>query len=426
MATVFEKLTALADGIRGLSGTSSAKGLDDMTSDVNEANAEILRQVELLEQIIAALESKSAERLEGDGQEFHAMAPSALSFRSSAPLNEFVDVKINGEIVDHSNYTLEEGSTIVTFPINYLQGLLQGNYEVTVQSESKAVKGGFTVIDPEINNYGFYYNQPYSGYVSLFGEDEVFFIREGGVMDVIGAYSGTTSEATYTVSGKNMTIVSPIAGTLTGVISDDGMSIYCNELGVTFTITKDAVAADSNYLYIYKDEVNGYLVSCFNKNNSAPGVIKSSINNRDVVGIAPAGFSNSSITSIVIPTHIKDIGMFAFKECNNLKSISLPEGLTYIGQNTFENCVSLESITIPDGVAEIHTKAFQNCSKLTTIVIPGSVTAIGWYAFQNCSLLTFIAFKGTMAQWNAITKDSEWNSDIPASYVTCTDGLIEL
>jgi hypothetical protein len=101
------------------------------------------------------------ERLEGDGAEYYTLAPTALSFRSTAPLNEFQSVQINSVTVDPSNYTLEEGSTIVTFPIDYLKTLNRGNYEVTIASENKTVKGEFNVAAPDLNKLGFYYNQPY-------------------------------------------------------------------------------------------------------------------------------------------------------------------------------------------------------------------------------------------------------------------------
>lgn len=60
MSTVNSKMTALADEIRELSGTTTAKGIDTMTSDVNNANAEITTQTELLEQIALALEGKAS------------------------------------------------------------------------------------------------------------------------------------------------------------------------------------------------------------------------------------------------------------------------------------------------------------------------------------------------------------------------------
>ena len=86
------------------------------------------------------------ERLEGDGQEFYTTAPSTLSFRSTAPLNELQGIQINGETVDPSNYTLEEGSTIVKLSHEYLSTFDAGEYELSVISDSKTVKGNFTII----------------------------------------------------------------------------------------------------------------------------------------------------------------------------------------------------------------------------------------------------------------------------------------
>lgn len=60
MATVNEKMTALADEVRELSGTTTVKSINTMTTDINAANIEIAEQTELLEQIATALENKTA------------------------------------------------------------------------------------------------------------------------------------------------------------------------------------------------------------------------------------------------------------------------------------------------------------------------------------------------------------------------------
>ena len=57
--SVNSKMTALADEIRELSGTSEAIGLDAMKTHINEANDEVASQVELLAQVVAALEGKA-------------------------------------------------------------------------------------------------------------------------------------------------------------------------------------------------------------------------------------------------------------------------------------------------------------------------------------------------------------------------------
>ena len=58
--SVNTKLTAIADEIRTLSGTTGTMGLDAMANNVAAANEEVSEQVTLLAQAVAALEDKSA------------------------------------------------------------------------------------------------------------------------------------------------------------------------------------------------------------------------------------------------------------------------------------------------------------------------------------------------------------------------------
>ena len=53
-----ENLTAIADKIRVLSGTTNAMGLDAMGNYMNEANTNISTETNLIAQISSALESK--------------------------------------------------------------------------------------------------------------------------------------------------------------------------------------------------------------------------------------------------------------------------------------------------------------------------------------------------------------------------------
>lgn len=57
--SVNSKMTAIADEIRELSGTTELMGLDAMATHAGEANTDVATQTELLAQIIAALEGKA-------------------------------------------------------------------------------------------------------------------------------------------------------------------------------------------------------------------------------------------------------------------------------------------------------------------------------------------------------------------------------
>lgn len=75
MATVNEKMTAIADEIRTLSGTTSAMGLDAMASNVGDANDTISDQTGLLNQVKAALEGKAG----GSGVELPTLTNEAIA-----------------------------------------------------------------------------------------------------------------------------------------------------------------------------------------------------------------------------------------------------------------------------------------------------------------------------------------------------------
>lgn len=70
--------------------------------------------------------------------------------------------------------------------------------------------------------------------------------------------------------------------------------------------------------------------------------------------------------------------------------------------------------------------AFIGCSSLTSITIPCTIKNIGEYAFGDCSSLTAITYEGSMQQWSEIEFGSNWNIDIPAKVVHCTDGEVKL
>lgn len=472
-----DKLDAATNNFASHLGTIAGDGAKVVVGGV-EYGIDSTKIAGAISSIETALSSTGEERLEGDGAEYYTLAPTALSFRSTAPLNELQEVQINGVTVDPSNYTLEEGSTIVTFPIEYLKTLDKGDYEVDVVSDSKSVKGGFTVAAPELNEYGFYYNQPYTAWVDYFSAHVVMFIREDGTMDNVVVEAGATETCTYTISGGVMTMNSPSMGELHGTFSADGMSLYNPELDTSLTLCYNKIfAADNDYIYIYKEDLGGYEVTTIDKTKAEYGAIKTGINGIDTVKLADDIFRQCfDLVSITIPNSATGIGSRAFRSCSSLTSVIIPDGVTEIGSEAFLDCSSLTSITIPDSVTTIEPNTFQGCSSLTSIVIPNSVTRIaygaflgcdnlasvtigrevtrieydafyicdsltsitipnsvthiGERAFAGCSSLTNILFTGTTEQWHAIGKDYDvygidnWNRDVPATYVQCSDGQV--
>lgn len=175
-----------------------------------------------------------------------------------------------------------------------------------------------------------------------------------------------------------------------------------------------------------------------------------------VTSIGVGAFYNcSSLTSVTIGNNVMSIGNDAFLGCTSLTSIVvaagnpvyhsagncvietasraliigcknsiIPNDVKSIEYGAFRNCTALTSIIIPDGVTSIGNYAFYYCSSLTSVIIPNSVTNIGGSAFFGCTTLTSITYQGTIAEWNAVDKGSNWNSGTGSYTIHCTDGDI--
>ena len=67
------------------------------------------------------------------------------TIRSDAPYSEFQYLMIDGQKVSTDNYTVKEGSTVITLKAGYIQGLKTGNHNYSIVSTSKQVDGTFNV-----------------------------------------------------------------------------------------------------------------------------------------------------------------------------------------------------------------------------------------------------------------------------------------
>ena len=117
-----------------------------------------------------------------------------------------------------------------------------------------------------------------------------------------------------------------------------------------------------------------------------------------VTNIGDYAFSGCrSLTSLVIPDSVTNIGDYAFEGCGSLSSLVLPDGVINIGGNAFADCKSLRSVVIPNSVTSIGGGAFGGCKSLHSVVIPDSVTSIGDYAFSGCSALSSVVIPDSVS-----------------------------
>lgn len=193
-------------------------------------------------------------------------------------------------------------------------------------------------------------------------------------------------------------------------------------------------------------------------------------------------YGSEHLSELKIAEGVTVIGAYAFQCCPSLRSVILPNTVTTIGARAFSGTIvsgkpqtALTEIRIPNSVTSIGENAFFH-SFLTEVTIPSSVVSVGAYAFAQCFLLktatvqstvmslemfgsalkldhltisqnvkkiqagalqyceslSQINYEGTVSQWNAIEKDTNWtgyDDDTPShkthlSKIICTDGTL--
>ena len=85
------------------------------------------------------------EIIEGKGQNITVGEKKALTFRSNAAFSDFIRVQLDGKNLDEKNYTVREGSTVVTLKSDYVATLSAGEHTIGIVSTSGTATATFTV-----------------------------------------------------------------------------------------------------------------------------------------------------------------------------------------------------------------------------------------------------------------------------------------
>jgi len=116
--SINSKMTALADEIRELSGTTITKSIDSMTADVDAANTEISEQMDLIAQISTALDGKASA---SGGVTLPTLdnPASASDILSGKEAIDGSGTKITGTIATKTSSNLTASGATVTVPAGY-------------------------------------------------------------------------------------------------------------------------------------------------------------------------------------------------------------------------------------------------------------------------------------------------------------------
>jgi hypothetical protein len=105
----------------------------------------------------------------------------------------------------------------------------------------------------------------------------------------------------------------------------------------------------------------------------------------------PAGLGGS----YTLPTSVTTIGQYSFTYSASVTNIILLNSVTNIGQYAFYNCTGLANITLPNTLISIGGFAFGYCG-LTNVIVPNSLSSIGASVFQNCSSLASVTIPNSV------------------------------
>lgn len=106
---------------------------------------------------------------------------------------------------------------------------------------------------------------------------------------------------------------------------------------------------------------------------------------------------------LVIPEKIEGLPVrkimpAAFSLCQSLTSVSIPSTVREVGERAFSWCTALTNVTFAEGTATIGCAAFTNCVALKSVTFPKSLSFIGPGCFARCEALESVRFQGDAPQ----------------------------
>lgn len=146
---------------------------------------------------------------------------------------------------------------------------------------------------------------------------------------------------------------------------------------------------------------------------------------------APWNDYRSSITKVVLPYGLTNIGVYAFYYCDHLTDIDIPASVTSIGDKAFAGCTSLKQVCIPEGVTTIGSYLFfcmtSNTSSLQRLYLPSTLTSMGTHVVYKCGNLRDFTIPASISGWSGNMRYSRgpkenvyvsWTENIPTCPLT--------
>ena len=204
----------------------------------------------------------------------------------------------------------------------------------------------------------------------------------------------TTTSTTTTTNSSTTTTTTTSTTTTTIAISTtskyQGFYYKKIENGIEITGIDDTVTGNVTI----PEEINGLPVIRIGEYASLTRVANPSgdIPNNDdgllrILGSDYELVQRDEITSVSIPSSVKEIGTCAFCGCKNLKQVSFSYGLERIEPCAFVYS-GITELILPDSVKYIGASAFCDCSDLSKVSLSKNLEFLGMYNFVGSKLDT--------------------------------------
>ena len=116
-----------------------------LTLDVSGNTAEAFELLIEYKEAQEPVQPEAPVIIKGAGGTWQNGSKDGLSFTSDAEYADFLKVKVDGNDLDASNYTVKEGSTIVTLKAEYMNTLSVGKHTLEIESKNGIAKTEFTI-----------------------------------------------------------------------------------------------------------------------------------------------------------------------------------------------------------------------------------------------------------------------------------------
>lgn len=134
-------------------------------------------------------------------------------------------------------------------------------------------------------------------------------------------------------------------------------------------------------------------------------LIPDAIDGLPVTALGHRAFYEKTVTTVVVPDSVTEIGAACFSGDNYLVSLKLPDGLKRLPPASLESCMRLYDFDLPQSLEKIYSSVFEFNYYLTHLTLPSCLTEI--------EQLNFIGLYGlqslTLAEDNAAFKLDETN-----------------